>query len=41
LIKVCRFYRRAVTSDLLFTAAFFAIGYLASRERATSTSIAR
>jgi hypothetical protein len=35
------FFRYAVTSDLLFTAAFFGIGYLASRERATSASLAR
>ncbi len=35
------FFRTAVASDLLFTAAFFGIGYLASRERATSASIAR
>jgi hypothetical protein len=35
------FFRSAVVSDLLFTAAFFGIGYLASRERATSSSIAR
>src|SRR5271157_2391004 len=35
------FFRNAVASDLLFTAAFFGIGYLASRERAASASIAR
>jgi len=35
------FFRNSVVSDLLFTAAFFGIGYLASRERATSESIAR
>lgn len=35
------FFRNTVISDLLFTAAFFGIGYLASRERATSTQIAR
>jgi hypothetical protein len=35
------FFRSAVTSDLLFTAAFFAIGYLATRERARSTELAR
>jgi hypothetical protein len=35
------FFRTAVASDLLFTAAFFGIGYLVSRERATSASIAR
>jgi len=35
------FFRSAVASDLLFTAAFFGIGYLASRERATSASIVR
>jgi len=34
------FFRNAVASDLLFTAAFFGIGYLASRERATSASLA-
>ena len=35
------FFRYTVTSDLLFTAVFFGIGYLASLERATSASIAR
>jgi hypothetical protein len=35
------FFRSAVASDLLFTAAFFAIGYLATRERVTSSSLAR
>jgi hypothetical protein len=35
------FFRNTVVSDLLFTAVFFGIGYLASRERATSASIAR
>jgi hypothetical protein len=35
------FFRYTVTSDVLFTAAFFGIGYLASRERATSASVAR
>ena len=30
------FFRSAVASDLLFTAAFFGIGYLASRERAVN-----
>ena len=35
------FFRNAVASDLLFAAAFFGVGYLASRERATSASIAR
>src|SRR5271167_3988320 len=35
------FFRSAVASDLLFTAAFFGIGYLASRERSTSTYLAR
>jgi hypothetical protein len=35
------FFRYAVASDLLFTAGFFGIGYLASRERATSASVAR
>jgi hypothetical protein len=35
------FFRNAVASDLLFTAAFFGIGYLVSRERVTSTSLAR
>ena len=34
------FFRNGVASDLLFTAAFFAIGYLASRERAASTEVA-
>jgi len=34
------FFRYTVMSDLLFTAAFFGIGYLASRERAASTSLA-
>jgi len=35
------FFRSTVASDMLFTAAFFGIGYLASRERATSALIAR
>jgi len=35
------FFHYAVTSDLLFTAAFFGIGYLASRERAAGVEIAR
>ncbi len=35
------FFRNAVASDLLFTAAFFGIGYLANREHATSASVAR
>jgi Family of unknown function (DUF6580) len=35
------FFRNAVASDLLFTAAFFGIGYLASREHATSASVVR
>jgi hypothetical protein len=35
------FFRSTVASDLLFTAAFFGIGYLATRERATSAEIAR
>ena len=30
------FFRTAVASDLLFTAAFFGVGYLVSREHATS-----
>ncbi len=35
------FFRSGVASDLLFTAAFFGIGYLANRERATSAVIAK
>jgi len=35
------FFRNTVASDLLFTAVFFGIGYLASREHAAGTSIAR
>jgi hypothetical protein len=35
------FFPKSVGSDLLFSAAFFGIGYLASREHATSTQIAR
>ena len=35
------FFRNAVASDLLFSAAFFGIGYLASRLRATCAAIAR
>jgi len=35
------FFPRSVTSDLLFSAAFFGIGYLVSREHAASTEIAR
>ncbi len=35
------FFRSTVASDMLFTAAFFGIGYLASRERATRALIAR
>ena len=35
------FFRNTVASDILFTAAFFGIGYLASRERATSAVTAR
>jgi len=35
------FFRHTVVSDLLFTAAFFGIGYLVARERATSASLAR
>lgn len=34
------FFRNAVASDLLFSAAFFGIGYLVSREHARHTSIA-
>ena len=35
------FFPKSVASDLLFTAAFFGIGYLASRERTTSAEVAR
>jgi hypothetical protein len=35
------FFRSGVASDLLFTGVFFGIGYLASRERATSAWVAR
>jgi hypothetical protein len=35
------FFRSAAVSDLLFSAAFFGIGYLLTRAHATSTSIAR
>ena len=35
------FFRSSVVSDLLFSAAFFGIGYLATRERARSTELAR
>ena len=35
------FFRSTVASDLLFSAAFFGIGYLVSRERGTSAVIAR
>jgi hypothetical protein len=35
------FFRSGVASDLLFTSVFFGIGYLASRERATSARVAR
>ncbi len=35
------FFRNTVISDLLFTGVFFGIGYLASRQRATSAEIAR
>ncbi len=34
------FFRTAVVSDLLFAGAFFGIGYLLSRERAVSHSLA-
>ena len=34
------FYRPEILSDVLFAAAFFGIGYLVSRERAASTSVA-
>jgi len=35
------FFRNAVASDLLFTGAFFGVGYLASRESAATEEIAR
>ena len=35
------FFRSTVASDLLFSAAFFGIGYLVSREHAAGTEIAR
>ncbi len=35
------FFRSTVASDLLFTAAFFGIGYLVSRERSASAVIVR
>jgi len=34
------FFRSALVSDFLFSAVFFGIGYLVSRQRATSTSLA-
>jgi hypothetical protein len=34
------FFRTAVLGDLLFTAAFFGIGYLVSRQRAAAGSVA-
>jgi hypothetical protein len=34
------FFRTAVISDLLFAGAFFGVGYLVSRERAASHSLA-
>ncbi|HUI84131.1 MAG TPA: DUF6580 family putative transport protein [Candidatus Binatia bacterium] len=35
------FFRTAIISDLLFSAAFFGIGYLANRERATAAATTR
>ncbi len=35
------FFRSGVASDLLFTGAFFGIGYLASRERAVNAQVAK
>jgi hypothetical protein len=34
------FFRNALISDMLFTGAFFGLGYLLNRERAASSSLA-